>query len=375
MAAEDTAPLPPPPPHGFEAAEHVKSFKDRIIPKQTDDVTVYWSRATILAIFIAGVLAIICESWIMINENWLINNVKAASPDGYNDLEENFLVGQTYHGIFLAAFLFWMIVTWDGVMHKNLMQVLSVNIYNFGLLVYSFLQIIQTKTDLEFVRPQLENPDDPIASNTGLFLFAQVMLPAIIGFVIPSFAYLTYRLHGEFGWRQYRITGGSKQLENVFFTYHILLLLLKFSVFFVIGFTIFDLVLTAVSDKGKVIIGISAAVVGILVPACGYYGARNERKHLIFLYMFGCLCVLAYIVQRVWQAYYKEYETPESSYFDRSKLPFMLYACLSFLLVLVAFVYGFICLGNFNRGLKEVLDQEEKRRKGELEAPVVDLDA
>ncbi|KAI8606916.1 hypothetical protein BC830DRAFT_1159829, partial [Chytriomyces sp. MP71] len=210
-----------------------------------------------------------------------------------------------YHSVFLSGFVFLLAVVWDGVMHKNLMQVLSVNVYNVGLLVYSILQIVQVNNDLSFLRDSLESTYWDDASNKGYFLAAQILLPVILGLFIPLFAYLTYRLHFEFGWRIYRVTGGSIQLEKVFFNYHILLLLLKFSVFFVFGFTVLDLVLTIVSDNGKFFIAIGAAVLGIVIPTLGFYGARKENRPLLILYSLGCLVVLGYLIQRVWQAFYK----------------------------------------------------------------------
>ncbi|KAJ3220787.1 hypothetical protein HDU81_011177, partial [Chytriomyces hyalinus] len=112
-------------------------------------------------------------------------------------------------------------------MHKNVIQVISVNIYNIGLLVYSILQMQQIKSHLEDVREVLVEADR-CADDTGLFLVAQILLIIVLGVFTPVFAFLTFKLYSEFGWRQYRISSGNPALEKVFIAYHILLLVLKF---------------------------------------------------------------------------------------------------------------------------------------------------
>ncbi|KAI9353690.1 hypothetical protein BDR26DRAFT_890155 [Obelidium mucronatum] len=237
------------------------------------------------------------------------------------------------------------------------------------------LQILQTAKDLNLIdQADFSNPS--LSSyNSGYFLAAQLLLPVIIGVFIPVFAYFTYRMNLEFGWRQYRITGGNIKLEKVFFAYHILLLLLKYALFFVCGFTALDLILTYVTERGKMIIAVSAAVVGILASACGYYGARYERKGIMSLYIIACLAVIGYLIERVYDAIVRAQDETKTSDFERAKGPFLLYAAVSGVLVASSFIYGIIAYCNFNKGLKQVLDQEKKRKNGEVEPVEIDLDA
>ncbi|KAJ3016360.1 UNVERIFIED_CONTAM: hypothetical protein HDU68_012248 [Siphonaria sp. JEL0065] len=358
-----------------------KTWIERVIPQQTEDITVKWALHSLKAISVVTLLCVGCEVWIMVNESTVRNllnaNLKSATADDKTALgiEANFRVGLTYHSVFLASLIYWFVVTWDALMHANIMQCISVNFYNAGLFIYAILQINQTAKDLEFINTS-DLSDPSLASyNTGYFLASQLLIPIIIGLFTPVFAYLTYRMHLEFGWRQYRISGGSIKLEKVFFAYHILLLLLKYALFFVTGFTVLDLALTYVSEQGKYVIPIGAAVVGALTSACGFYGARYEKKSLILLYITGCVAVIGYLVDRVYDAVKRSKDPTLESDFERAKSPFLMYAATSGVLVIASLVFGVVSYNNFNKGLRQVLDGEEKRKKGEVEAVEIDLDA
>ncbi|KAJ3353475.1 hypothetical protein HDU83_006757 [Entophlyctis luteolus] len=349
----------------------------RIIPQQTEDITVHWARRTLVSIIIASILTIGCESWIIINERYTSSQladglaINQVTQDSYDMVYSNLRVEVTYHSVFLGSLVFWLGVTWDALLHQNLMQIISVNLYNVGLLVYASIQIAQTKTDTDLASPYLP-PNLSDNSSSGLFLAAQIVLPVIIGLFIPIFAFLSYKLHFEFGWRQYRITGGDLELRRVFFRYDILLLLLKFSIFFVVAFTVLDLVLTAVTSNGLIVIPILGAIVGLMVTMAGYYGARRENRLYIVIYIAGCLVVIAYLVDRVYDAFHRQAKADD---FSRVEIPFMLYASISFCLVLASVFFGVVCWLNFGKGLRDVLDQEAKKKSGtEFEAEVIDLE-
>ncbi|KAJ3294274.1 hypothetical protein HDU79_011236 [Rhizoclosmatium sp. JEL0117] len=250
------------------------------------------------------------------------------------------------------------------------MELYAINFYNVGLFIYSITQIVQIKKDQELLVenvPEVENAD------TGAFLAAQIMLPCVIGTFIPVFAFLTRKLVKDFGWRQYRITGGSIKLQKVFFAYDILLLLIKFSIFFLTGFTVIDLVLTEVTSQGKLLIPIIGSVAAFGVALSGFYGVRYEIKWLTVIYQVGTLAAVAYVGNRLYEAYNRSSE--DISNISRIEVPFIMYSCASFFLLFGSFAYGIVCMMNFGTGLKEVLDQEKKKKLGEFQPPEIDLDA
>ncbi|ORY36808.1 hypothetical protein BCR33DRAFT_718513 [Rhizoclosmatium globosum] len=357
------------------------SIISRLIPQQTDDITVKWARYALVSVLVVTFLCAGAEIWIMVEESIVKNmvldalvNDKTNFDAAYDAVWVNFRVGLTYHSVFLASIIFWLGCTWDGLLNKNIMQCFGINAYNVGILVYSLLQIKQTSNDFDRIADNWVGFDKNYY-NSGYFLAAQILLPCLIGVFIPLFAYLTYRMFLEFGWRQYRITGGNKQLEKVIYSYHILLLLLKFALFFVTAFTVLDLALTTVTDRGKYVISIVGGIFGVLLTAAGFYGARRENGYLLSFYIFGCCLVIGYLIERVYEAYNRSLDVNNESDYKRAELPFLLYAALSALLVIASIVFGVVSYTNFGKGLKDVLDQEQRRKDGELPPQEIDLDA
>ncbi|KAJ3400003.1 hypothetical protein CcCBS67573_g07487 [Chytriomyces confervae] len=346
-------------------AFHPRSFKNRdwkeyVLPQDTNHLPAYWSRVTLVVILIASLLAAACESWIMINDFRLKARLIGQNKDMELFINKGFTIAEIYHGRYLAGFAFWFYVTWDGIMQKNPLQVISVNAYNVGLFVYSILQMQQIKVHLQDVRQKVETAD-PLSNNSGLYFVAQILLIVLLGVFMPVFAFLTVKLHLEFKWRQFRVSNGKSSVYNAFIAYHILLLTIKFGTFFMAGLVIINLVLTEVTRNGTIIIPVISVAVGILLPLIGFHGARRENYVLSSIFIFGCLGCLAFIVERVVQAFVRERENPGASWFNDAKLPFMMYAATTFMLVSGSLVYSIICMRNFKKGLKEALDREKLR--------------
>ncbi|KAI8828268.1 GC-rich sequence DNA-binding factor-like protein-domain-containing protein [Chytriomyces cf. hyalinus JEL632] len=324
------------------------AFLKRVLPQQVDDVPVTWSRRTLLCTLIVVIICILAESWVMIMEAEL----RAALVDVYSDIDEremvlaansNFKVSTTYHAVFQASFVFWMFMTYDAIKYYNLAQVIACNFYIAGLFVYSLLQIVQIKKDTQ------EFTYEGHEIVTGSFLASLVTLPCVIALYAPVFAYLTRRLHHDFGWRIFRIAGGNRTIDKV------------------IG-----LVLTQVSRHGIAIIGISIAMAAFIAPLIGYFGVRRESGTLMTLFMFCYLGLIAFVGERVWAGFTRKggngvgVGTTKLDEFDRAKIPFCMYAGVAIVLLMGAMVWGSICWSNFGKGLKQTFEFDAARKSGDF---------
>ncbi|KAJ3074502.1 hypothetical protein HDU98_011092 [Podochytrium sp. JEL0797] len=349
-----------------------KAFLEQIFPQEAGDLKVFWSKWALAATLVASLLCALCETWIMLNENAIKRDLLGAQYQNGSDatyqIWTNFKVELTYHSIFLGSIGFWLFITWNGIMHQNLLQIFSINFFNIGLLVYSIMQILQTNNDLNTVKSHLSDPT--IANDSGSFLAAQILLPSVIAVFIPVFVFLTYKLKGEFGWRMYRITGGDPKVTRAFTAYHVLLLLFKYSVFAGTGFMIIDLVLTSITTAGVISIPIVAAFIALGTVIAGFYSARFENKPFMVVFLVGCLGIFGYIVDRFVHAFQRGGDE-----FQRAKIPFIAFGVLCEGLLIACVVYGVLVMRNFGEGLMSVLEQEVKRRRGEYQAPEIDMDA
>ncbi|KAJ3236408.1 hypothetical protein HDU81_010791 [Chytriomyces hyalinus] len=343
-----------------------KSFLKRIIPQQVDDVPVTWSRRTLLGTLIVVIICMLAESWVMINEAAM----RAELVESYNNpiqiqaANSNFKVSMTYHAVFQASFVFWMFMTYDAIKYYNLVQVIACNFYIVGLFVYSVLQIVQVKKDSE--QFSVWSKHDTVS---GAFLGSLVTLPFAIGLYAPVFAYFSRRLHHDFGWRIFRIAGGNRTIDKAYMHYHIFLLFLKFSMFFLVGFTVIGLVLTQVSQHGIAIIAISIAMSAFVAPLIGYFGVRRESGALMTLFMVFYLGLIGFVGERIWEGFNRKGED-----FNRAKIPFSMYAGVGTALLMGAVVWGGICWANFGIGLKQTFEFDAAKKSGEYVKPDEDLD-
>ncbi|KAI9353689.1 hypothetical protein BDR26DRAFT_849038 [Obelidium mucronatum] len=90
----------------------------------------------------------------------------------------------------------------------------------------------------------------------------------------------------------------------------------------------------------------------------------------MFLYFFGCLAGFGFLIERMYNTLSRG-----NTDFKRIEIPFLMYSSIALSLSFASFICGLFCWFNFGKGLKQVLMQETKMRSGQLEAPVIDLDA
>ncbi|KAJ3231706.1 hypothetical protein HDU78_007562 [Chytriomyces hyalinus] len=346
-----------------------------LIPQSKGSIVVRWSQRTLAITALVMLLAIANEGWVMAAETGVKSQIlqdmsSLRMAPGFLELamfkeqviEFSYKVSITYHSVFIAAMVFCLLMTWDGIMNSNIIQVISVNFHNLGLFIYSLLQIIQLRKDNDL----LGGPGFP-----AWFLASQIVLPCVLGIFLPTFAYLTFRTNSDFGWRIFKITGGDKAMDKAFVFYHIFLLFLKFSLFFVLGFTIINVVLTPTSEAGKIMIPVALAVIGTVFPLIGYLGVRFENRTVTSLFIAGYTGLIGFVVYRTWEAFNR---SNDSSNFNRAKIPFLMYACVGVMLLFGAIISGVLCWAQYDRGLKHVLDQERKRRSGDHVAPEIDFE-
>ncbi|KAI8607691.1 hypothetical protein BC830DRAFT_1158082 [Chytriomyces sp. MP71] len=295
--------------------------------------------------------------------DFLMANIDQRTKAAVDSINSNFRVTLSYHSVFLASLLFLLFIVWDAILHYNLVQVISANLYILGLLVYSICQIIQVKKDVSDTWSEM-NVD------SGAYFASQVILPCLLGAFMPVFSFFVYHLNRDFGWRIFRVSGGNNTIDRAFMLYHIFLLFLKFSMFFVGAFTVLDIVDTKVTGNGEIIISCAITLLSITVPFLGYFGVRKENNLLMVLFIFAYLGTVGFIADRIYDAFKRG-----GLDFQRAKIPFIMYAAMSVVLLLGSCISAGVCMRNFHRGLKETLVLDERRKNGEYQAPVVDLDA
>ncbi|KAJ3192409.1 hypothetical protein HK101_006614 [Irineochytrium annulatum] len=354
-----------------------KTFFQKIWPMPEKDSKVEWSRRTLVAMLIYSAAALGMEAY-LISQEWpaYLRFKQSEKADSYAfdmKFQREFRAGIMYHSAFVCAILFGLFVAWDALLYLtrnpmtsqfNIIQTLAVVIYSFGILFYTIIQITQTAKTFNNAQAASLGLDTVKESKTFSGVEAGLVGLALLWFLLIAF--MAWQLFREFGWRIYRRIGGNIELERGFFNFHVFLLMNKYQVFFISMFTTFILVLATPSDPSTAhkIIGVTCAVgipwlAGTFVS--GYYGARLERKLLLFYCFVGNFGLAGYVGYYIYQCYTSTAnEADQDNLYTGIQNPLYFFGSMSLLAQLVSMIYTVVCSKRFKTGLKDVLDQSLK---------------
>jgi len=245
----------------------------------------------------------------------------------------------------------------ESVYFKNILQIFGILAFNFMTFIYSIFQLYQITNVFKLVDEGIET----LKSQITLYV---VLVAAFIGLCEIMIAYVGFKLYKEFGWSIYRIIGSDLSMRKMLLMYHSFLMVLKFDVFFFLGFIIQFLVL--VVDLGsEYYLTIAAVPILIAILWLGVLGVRKENKYLLGLNLVGFFCGTIYFC-------YKLYRIWTISKYASFQYFMSLFAILSLIFLILSLIMGVICLRQFGEGLdkyisKQNVQEEEKRREDPID--------
>ncbi|KAI9337369.1 hypothetical protein DFJ73DRAFT_849184 [Zopfochytrium polystomum] len=318
-----------------------------------DDIQVFWSRLSLLLYVLQTLVLMGLEIAVLAFDGMVYFKSKAEDLD-----EVSLKAGRTYHSAFLASLVFGLFVAWDAILHQNFVQTLAVLAFCVGCLVFAVIQILQSRSTLGTLTETNHGAPDP---STDYVI--QYVLFGVTAAWIPAFAYLCYRMFGEFGWTIYRATGGDKKMERAFRNYHIHNITNKFSIFFVLLFVIINLVLVETSQLSEVMVPVLVIPAILGVGVLGWLGARRESAALTACFLLGNLCLLAYLgvhlLTRVFPVFGDDaFRAEMSRRYGYLRRPLAFWGALASALVVASCVCAVVCWRQFGAGLKAVLDAQ-----------------
>jgi len=245
-----------------------------------------------------------------------------------------------YHVISIISQFFQLAICTDAIYHQNTIQLIALSIFIFCCFGFSCIQLYQSAGGIFDVLKQDHLPKDAIP-------FEIAVIVMMFGFSL-CFAYLGYKLYQEFGWTIYKKIGADMEMRDRYKMYQIFIVLLKFNIFFIFGFSVqFLSLLVILNDKGEILQHIIFSLVtSIVVIVVGYWGVQSEKKILMYIFMIGCLVGEGYLIWRL-----VEVTQNDNNKYIGAKIwiSFFLYVCL--VLTLVTFIISIRCLRNFDKGL------------------------
>ncbi|KAI8993721.1 hypothetical protein BDB01DRAFT_716389 [Pilobolus umbonatus] len=259
----------------------------------------------------------------------------------------------------MLAQVFTVVLVVDAIYLRNTIQLIALVAFELGLSAYSFIQFHQSST--------LSNKGNTNPSLALIYLgnayqdskWAEItqICVMLIGTII--FTFLAYKLYLEFGWHIYKKIGADLAMRDRYKMYQIFMMILKFDLFFFLGFSVQYLALMIVAwwpeaikegNKSTIVREliehiILSCVLSIAMLFSAYYGLRREKKIHMYVFLILCLAGMGYYIYMVIQI------STDPQRFLGSKIFLTFFLGFDMVLILVSVPIGIICLQNFNLGL------------------------
>jgi small-conductance mechanosensitive channel len=146
----------------------------------------------------------------------------------------------------------------------------------------------------------------------------------------------------------------------MFAVYQIFQCLVKFDVFFWVGFCVQFTWLVLDSHSLEFYITCAAIVLSVVLLVEGHLAARYENKWMMISFLSGCVAAMVYFCYKFIKIIIHK-QTPEFSHVWESLSTF---AVIAILLLIMTFIYAWMVMRNFGRGLKDQISRKQAATGG-----------
>ncbi|OBZ79017.1 hypothetical protein A0H81_00538 [Grifola frondosa] len=233
-----------------------------------------------------------------------------------------------YLSVFAMAHVFQFAMALDAVYARNTLQFISLSIFNAIFLVYAIIQI----GEITYAIP---------ASTTGISNIPihtlVIVIPIVISVAELAYIALGWKIYTEFGWK-------------------IFLCLVKFDLFFWVGFSVqfIWLVLNNTHDA-EFYLTCAAFPLSIVVLIEGHLAARHENKWMMITFLTGCAGAMVYFMYKLIKVL--RFHTTDT-FVDVWKT-LTTFSVLAIVILIITFIFACLMMRNFGRGLKNQLSKNK----------------
>ncbi|EIN13598.1 hypothetical protein PUNSTDRAFT_117326 [Punctularia strigosozonata HHB-11173 SS5] len=287
------------------------------------------------------VLTVLIETIIdLAIEGDLLLRVHEAKKDGEGDSLATRKM-PVYLSVFVFAHVFQLVMAIDAVYARNTLQFISLTLFNALFLFYAVIQIGEIKRAA-------------IDTNGIAGIPIQVLttiIPIVISVAEIAYIALGWKIYNEFGWKVYKFLGADRTIKRIYATYQIFICLVKFDLFFWVGFSVQFIWLILQKTDWEYYVTVAALPLSIILLIEGHLAARHENKWMMFTFMSGCVGALVYFFYKLVRVLSNR---TESEFVD-VWASLTTFSIIAILLLIITFVFACLVLNNYGRGLKEQL--------------------
>ncbi|PBK78126.1 hypothetical protein ARMSODRAFT_1010740 [Armillaria solidipes] len=277
-----------------------------------------------------------------------------------------------YLALFALAEIFELFMAFDALRMRNVIQLIGILLFHLALIVFSALQVRQTRTALvKFSDADCAESFDEVNCDGPGSLWRRVepyliVTPCVIAASWLSILFCTKQLYEEFGWAIFHVVGANPKMKTMYQWYQIMICFLKFDFFFFTGVTMQLLIVVLSRNSAEFAITIIAIpIVLILLGLCGV-AVQREIKWIMTISLVMMLAAESYLslfhgIQLKTRPtdlilVYKLvrfYEPASRAQYATTRATLTIFTIVAFLLLFATFAVGLRCFADFEKGLME----------------------
>ncbi|KAI0757239.1 hypothetical protein C8Q80DRAFT_86117 [Daedaleopsis nitida] len=253
-----------------------------------------------------------------------------------------------YLSIFAMAHVFQFVMALDAVWARNVLQFISLAIFNALFLLYAIIQI----SEVNAVALQPSNGISHVPIGT-----LALIIPIVISVAEVAYIALGWKIYTEFGWKVYKFLGADRRIKTMFGLHQIFLCLVKFDLFFWVGFSVQFIFLVLEEHDAEFYLTCAALPLSLIVLVEGHLAARHESKYMMLAFMTGCVGAMVYFVYKL----VKVLRFHETKTFAEVWQTLSTFSVIAIILLVITFIFALLVMNNFGRGLKEQIAKNKHK--------------
>jgi len=253
-----------------------------------------------------------------------------------------------YFAIFGLAEIFELLLTFDALYTRNIMQLTGILAFHTGMLVYSCLQVHQTRKAIVTQGGTCYANCDSPGSLWSKVKVLLIVVPVVLGVSLILLGWITRLLYREFGWAVFHHLGADPRKKRMYRWYQIMILLIKMDGFFFIGLSLQLIILVLHENSGEFGATIAAIpIVTVLLGTCVIALKREIKWLMVICLALFCLSQAYFIFKFV-----RFYEPSTKDQYATTRATLTVFTIIAFLVDLASFLVGIHCFTDFDKGLR-----------------------
>jgi len=309
-------------------------------------------RLYVITVVVETIIDLVIEGDILLRFHEADKSQPTVSPPSVSPPSNGLAIASKKMPVFLAVFAFAHVfqlgMALDAVYARNTLQFFALTVFNALFLFYAVVQSSEVRHSVTAVSSQSGLSHIPINVLTAL-------LPIVISLAELAYIALAWTIYNEFGWKVYKFLGADRQIKKMFAVYQIFQCLVKFDIFFWVGFCVQFTFLVLNDHSWEFYLTCAALPLSIVLLVEGHLAARYENKWMMTSFLSGCVGAMTYFSFKFVKVIINKNQ-PEFAHVWESLSSF---AVISILLLIMTFVYAWMVMRNFGRGLKDQISRKQ----------------